>query len=99
MLTRARRLWSSEYSRMFLGMGTVANMMCTAASSLEILGRYVGIAIDICNTGHTNLQSQEKKSTDSPQHSPITDQQIPTAPSSHTTDYRSFSIIADDGKL
>ncbi|KAK3486396.1 hypothetical protein B0T13DRAFT_425414 [Neurospora crassa] len=34
-----------------------------------------------------------------PQHSPITDHQIPTAPSSHATDYHSFSIIADDGKL
>ncbi|CCC10855.1 hypothetical protein SMACR_04086 [Sordaria macrospora] len=42
---------------------------------------------------------EEKKSNDAPQHSPITEQQIPTAPSSHTTDYRSFSIIADDGKL
>nr|CAD37027.1 related to transforming protein rho [Neurospora crassa] len=33
------------------------------------------------------------------EHSPITDHQIPTAPSSHATDYHSFSIIADDGKL
>ncbi|KAK3344856.1 hypothetical protein B0H65DRAFT_427437 [Neurospora tetraspora] len=42
---------------------------------------------------------EEKKSDVSPQHSPITDHQIPTAPSSHATDYRTFSIFADDGKL
>ncbi|KAK3490399.1 uncharacterized protein B0T23DRAFT_319493 [Neurospora hispaniola] len=41
----------------------------------------------------------EKISDVTPRHSPITDHQIPTAPSSHATDYHSFSIIADDGKL
>ncbi|ESA43519.1 P-loop containing nucleoside triphosphate hydrolase protein [Neurospora crassa] len=42
---------------------------------------------------------EDKISDVTSQHSPITDHQIPTAPSSHATDYHSFSIIADDGKL
>lgn len=98
--TRERRLWSSEHSQVLV---LAKVTVLTYVYSRLVSGEFIEVCrhLPFILARHANGQSQEKKSTDCPQHSPITDQQIPTAPSSHshTTDYRSFSIIADDGKL